>query len=74
MKLYETITAENWWKGGFGAGAGRLCLGWHVVRAGSSKCIPLENAIRMLYPDRLTDARMESIIVRFNDHPPRSKT
>ena len=67
MKLYETITAENWKKGGIGVGPTH-CLVGHLIysEADPSVVMPIHQAIRTLYPERVEGSR---IMVAFNDHP-----
>lgn len=60
MKLYETITAENWRKGPFG------CLHYHAAThylAPDDYVPQLEAAISALYPDRC------ALVSIFNDDP-----
>ena len=71
MKLYETITAENWSPLGWGSD-NFGCLLKHLSRRylDPASClashIALSSAIKMLYPER---AGRGGDVVTFNDHP-----
>ena len=65
-KLYETINAGNWIKGRLYNGE-KACLIGHGWRLGGQWYRPLENAIRLLYPERIIPG--ENVIVGFNNHP-----
>lgn len=77
MKLYETITAENWYKGAFvGPWGDRRCLLGHALGLG---LMEFHNAVnspvfkelaacaRFLYPERTSGSDLD--VAFFNDHP-----
>jgi hypothetical protein len=79
--LFETINEGNWAKGAFAfnrsgtavgldrSSAVRWCLMGHLQRARmgrKTKRAPVEEAIRLLFPDRATGI---TPIPNFNDHP-----
>lgn len=67
MKLYETITAQNWIQHVFADGERRCLLAWVITLPGNHVEMydRLRAAILVLYPLRAPD---ESIAT-FNDHP-----
>jgi len=69
MKLYETLTAENWTKGVSG------CLINHLIRLGLDDVIDspeyarLIEAITLFWPERVPDPYQYTVVFEFNDHP-----
>jgi hypothetical protein len=72
MKLYETITAENWIKGALGDGQGRACLIGHLMRVyGDARAYfeamdLLATSIKAVYPERYSE---QATRATFNNHP-----
>lgn len=68
MKLYETITAENWVQGSRG------CLIYHLISIVGSLVLDtpeygrLNGAIKLLFPERIGYADAAAVQI-FNDHP-----
>lgn len=76
-KLYETITAENWWHPRLKSPSGveRLCVLQWASRLGLSTgqredptYTKLRNAVIALYPER-TQYNPLGPVASFNDHP-----
>ena len=71
MKLYETITKENWIKGVQRHPDDDVgCLMWHVRRLyGKQGDAAIVSAIKVLYPERLEpNPSRRSAIICLNDH------
>jgi hypothetical protein len=73
VKLYETITAENWVKGSYTSRESHCLVGHLNARRiyMIEDFTRLVDAIRLLFPERLMKAMPSSMLLAeiFNDHP-----